>query len=93
VRLFEGHSQPVYSVDISSDGNYAVSGSTDQTLRLWEMSTGECVRTWEIKTDFIGPVRFTSDCKYLLIGTTGSVLRVELLDWELDDAFCVREAD
>ena len=83
VRMFEGHSHSVYSVDISSDGNYAVSGSTDQTLRLWEMSTGQCVRTWEIKTAC--PVRFTSDCKYLLVGTTGEVFRVEVLDWELED--------
>jgi len=84
VQILEGHSQPVYSLDISSDGKYAVSSSTDQTLRLWEMSTGKCVRTWEIKT-VTGPVRFTSDCKYLLVGTTGPVLRVELLDWELGD--------
>jgi WD40 repeat protein/serine/threonine protein kinase len=85
VRLFEGHSRPVYSVDISSDGKFAISGSTDQTMRLWEVSTGECLRTWEIKTDFIGPVRFTSDCKYVLANTTGFVVRVEVLDWELED--------
>lgn len=85
VRLFEGHTQPVYSVDISSDGKFALSGSTDQTLRLWEVATGQCLRTWEIKTDYIGPVRFTSDCKYILANTTGFVVRVEMLDWELED--------
>lgn len=85
VRLFEGHTQPVYAVDISSDGRYALSGSRDQTLRLWEVATGQCLRTWEIKTDYIGPVRFTSDCKYVLAGTDGVLLRVEMLDWELED--------
>jgi WD40 repeat protein/serine/threonine protein kinase len=85
VRLFEGHSQPVYSVDISSDGKHALSGSTDQTLKMWNMATGECLRTWEIKTEFIGPVRFSSDCKYILANTSGFVVRVEVLDWELED--------
>jgi WD40 repeat protein/serine/threonine protein kinase len=85
VRSFEGHTQSVYSVDISSDGKYALSGSPDQTLRMWDMATGECLRAWEIKTDFIGPVRFSSDCKYILANTTGFVVRVEVLDWELED--------
>ncbi|MDX6501567.1 MAG: hypothetical protein QOG23_4827 [Blastocatellia bacterium] len=85
MRLFEGHTQPVYSVDISADGKFALSGGSDGTLRLWEVATGECLRTWEIKTDYIGPVRFTSDCKYILAGTRGPILRVEMLDWELED--------
>jgi len=85
VRFFEGHTESVYSVDISSDGRYALSGSTDHTLRMWDIATGQCVRTWEIKTDFIGPVRFSSDCKYVLAGTSGAEVRVEVLDWELED--------
>jgi len=85
VRLFEGHTYAVDSVDISSDGKFALSGGRDRTLRMWNMATGECVRTWEIKTGFIDPVRFTSDCKYVLAGTANRNVKVELLDWELED--------
>jgi WD40 repeat protein len=85
VRFFEGHTQPVDSVDISSDGKFALSGGRDRTLRMWNMATGECVRTWEIKTGFIDPVRFSSDCKYVLAGTASRTVKVELLDWELED--------
>lgn len=82
LRLFEGHTKPVDSVDISSDGNYALSGGRDRTLKMWDMATGNCVRTWEVNADFVTPVRFSSDCKYVLFGE-GSILKVELLDWEL----------
>lgn len=34
-RTFEGHTSFVTSVAISSDGKYALSGSRDETLRLW----------------------------------------------------------
>ena len=39
------------SVCLSADGNWALSGSVDKTLRLWEVSTGRCVRTFEGHTE------------------------------------------
>ena len=38
-RRLTGHSHFVSDVVISSDGQFALSGSWDHTLRLWELST------------------------------------------------------
>lgn len=35
------HGGPVYSVAISGDGKTVVSGSTDQTIRIWDATTGQ----------------------------------------------------
>ena len=40
-----GHSKTVSSVAFSADGRYALSGSRDTTLKLWEVATGREVRT------------------------------------------------
>ncbi|MDH4220621.1 MAG: protein kinase, partial [Candidatus Aminicenantes bacterium] len=37
VRTFEGHWQSVQSASFSPDGRWALSGSSDNTLRLWEL--------------------------------------------------------
>jgi WD40 repeat protein len=37
VRTFEGHTGSVNSVALSPDGRCALSGSDDNTLRLWEL--------------------------------------------------------
>jgi len=41
VRHFYGHSGVIWSVAISSNGNRLVSGSDDQTVRVWDIETGE----------------------------------------------------
>jgi hypothetical protein len=33
----EGHTDGVYSVSLTPDGRYAISGSSDKTLRVWEL--------------------------------------------------------
>ena len=40
-----GHSSAVNAVDF--DGKYIVSGSGDHTIKVWNTSTGELVRTLE----------------------------------------------
>ena len=43
-RALKGHSHFVSDVVISSDGQFALSGSWDGTLRLWELATGKTTR-------------------------------------------------
>jgi WD40 repeat protein len=39
IRTFFGHEEPVNSVAFSSDGRTALSGSKDDTLRLWDLTS------------------------------------------------------
>lgn len=40
---FLGHADPVRAVSITPDGRFLLSGSADNTLRLWRVKTGECL--------------------------------------------------
>lgn len=40
VQTFQGHQKVVWSVALSPDGQTAVTGSEDQTLRLWDVASG-----------------------------------------------------
>ena len=41
-----GHLRLVSAVDFSGSGRYIVSGSHDQTVKLWDVETGEQIRTF-----------------------------------------------
>ena len=43
LRRFEGHEDWVTAVALLADGRRALSGSHDQTLRLWDLETGACL--------------------------------------------------
>lgn len=40
IRRFKGHSESVYTVQYSGDGNTLVTGSGDGTVRFWDVQTG-----------------------------------------------------
>ena len=35
------HEQPIWSIAFSPDGKYFASGSSDHTIKLWNIQTGE----------------------------------------------------
>jgi WD40 repeat protein len=44
-RTLTGHSGTVYSIAISPDGKTLVSGSSDETIKIWNLATGQLLRT------------------------------------------------
>jgi ribosome biogenesis protein ERB1 len=49
--IFNGHSDLVRTVSIEPRGQYIVTGSDDRKIKIWEISTGRCIKT--IETDGI----------------------------------------
>jgi hypothetical protein len=66
----------------SPDGRYALSGACDGTLRLWEASSGKCLRTFAGHTDAVTSVSWSPDGRYALSGGQDKTLRLWELDWE-----------
>lgn len=60
-RVLTGHNHFVSDIAISSDGQFALSGSWDATLRLWEISTGKCTRRFVGHTQDVLSVAFSVD--------------------------------
>jgi len=47
---FNGHNGTVWTVACDSQTRYLVTGAADNTMRLWDISTGKCVYKWEFIT-------------------------------------------
>ena len=75
----EGHGDAVNSVCFSPDGCRLASGSNDETVRLWDVETGVCVKTLEGHGDWVFSVCFSPDGRRLASGSDDSTVRLWLL--------------
>ncbi|MEW6615674.1 MAG: caspase family protein [Thermodesulfobacteriota bacterium] len=77
-----GHTGGIKSVTFSPDGRYALSGSTDHTLKLWEISTGREMRTFTGHTNNVASVAFSPDGRYALSGSEDKTLKLwDIATW------------
>lgn len=67
-RSLRGHNHFVSDVVISSDGQFALSGSWDCTLRLWEIATGKCTKRFVGHTGDVLSVAFSADNRQIVSG-------------------------
>ncbi len=85
-KTLKTHSDSVSSVCFSFDGKFALSGSWDKTLKLWDVVTGECLRTFEGHSQSLDSVCFSADDKFALSGSADKTLKL----WDLATGECLR---
>ena len=85
MRVFQGHTDAVRSVCLSLDGKWALSGSQDKTVRLWEVGTGQCVKTFEEHKSRVLSVNLSADAGWAFAGTADHKVAVWFLDWDLEE--------
>lgn len=71
-----GHSSNVTSVAFSPDGKTVVSGSEDNTLKLWNVATGKELRTLSGHSSVVSSVAFSPDGKTVLSGSRDNTLKL-----------------
>ena len=66
---------------LTPDGKSVVSGADDNTVRVWDLSSGECTATLEGHSGSVRSVALTPDGKSVVSGAWNCVLRI----WPLHD--------
>ncbi|NEZ55383.1 NB-ARC domain-containing protein [Adonisia turfae] len=80
----QGHTAWVMCVAYSLDGKLIATGSRDETIRLWDAETGQCMKTLPCPGSWVQTVVFSPDGQYLVSGGSDGAIRV----WEVATSCC-----
>ena len=86
ILTFTGHGGAVCSVAFSPDGTKALTGSTDDTAKLWNVATGACLRTFTGPAYAVYSVAFSPDGTKVLTGSNDKTAKL----WDASTGSCLR---
>ncbi|HJW90835.1 MAG TPA: WD40 repeat domain-containing protein, partial [Anaerolineales bacterium] len=80
IRVFLGHQAPVWSVAVSLDGRYSLSGDENGVIFLWDLESGAALRRLEGHTGKVTSLVFTPDGRQALSASQDKTI----LHWDLE---------
>ena len=83
---FKGHSNFCFSVKFSPQGNLLVSGSFDETVKIWDVRSGECVATLPAHSDPVTGVDFNRDGTCIVSSSHDGLIRI----WDVATGECLK---
>lgn len=85
----DGHSQPVICVAYDPSGETAISGSDDNSVRLWDVNTRRCISAFEGHLGPVWSVQFSPDGSQILSGSADHTMRL----WDSSTGECLQVLD
>ncbi|OUL34394.1 serine/threonine protein kinase, partial [Nostoc sp. T09] len=75
-KTLTGHYYTVKSLAINPDGKTLASGSGDNTIKLWNLATGELIRTLTGHSNLVRAIAISPDGKTLASGSYGGTIKL-----------------
>ncbi|EFA79504.1 WD40 repeat-containing protein [Heterostelium album PN500] len=79
-KLLRGHSDLVMAIDVSNDGKLLVSASRDNSIRLWNVETLECLSVGNGHTGVVSAIAMSKKSGYIISGSLDRTLKL----WKLN---------
>ena len=86
LQTLEGHSDDVSSVAFSHDSARLASASWDNTVKIWDASSGECLQTLEGHSGDVRSVAFSHDSARLASASSDSTVKI----WDASSGECLQ---
>lgn len=85
--LFSGHEGDISSLDVARNGRYFASGSSDKTVRVWDLVDGkeELLLSAE---DVVTTIAISPDNRYVAAGSEDKIVRI----WDVTKGYLVTQA-
>lgn len=81
---FTGHTGPVWSLTLASDYNTLISGSSDTTVKVWDIASGKCKTTLRGHEGIVHGVGVNGN--QIVSGSSDRMIKV----WDMQSGKCLR---
>jgi WD40 repeat protein len=75
-KFFKGHNGSINSICFTPDSKYVLSGGSDHTLILWNVSSGRKVRKFKGHTGPVNSLDISSDGKFVVSGSDDKTIKL-----------------
>ncbi|MFW6267608.1 MAG: protein kinase domain-containing protein [Marinilabiliaceae bacterium] len=86
VQRYLGHQDVIYAIATDPVGKYAVTGSADQSIRIWQINNGNCLKVLKGHQGAIYSVAISPDHQFLLSSGEDRTIRL----WSFYKGECLR---
>lgn len=83
--MSQEHSGWIPAIQFSPDGKLVASGGVDYKVKLWNVATGECIRTFDGHQNEVWAIAFSPDGKMLASGSDDSSIKL----WDTYSGKCI----
>jgi COMPASS component SWD3 len=86
VKTLHGHTNYVFCVNFNPQSNIIVSGSFDETVRVWDVKSGKCLKVLPAHSDPVTAVDFNRDGTLIVSSSYDGLCRI----WDASTGHCMK---